>query len=160
MIKDKSPQFSFQMICLEDYVPKDHLLRKIDRHIDFSFIRELTEDLYCADNGRPAVHPVSLFKMLFIGYLFGIRSERRLVQELEVNLAYRWFIGYDLDEGIYGVAGYRRPVHRGDGMFYPRGYRYDRGSDSYTCPGGQELTLSTIDRRGYRGYRYLYSSTG
>ena len=88
------------MICLEDYVPKDHLLRKIDRYIDFSFIEDLTHDLYCHDNGRPAIHPISLFKMLFIGYLFGIRSERRLVQEIEVNLAYRWFIGYDLDDKI------------------------------------------------------------
>lgn len=100
MIKHKPPQYAFQMICLEDYVPKDHLLRKIDRYIDFSFIEDLTHDLYCHDNGRPAIHPISLFKMLFIGYLFGIRSERRLVQEIEVNLAYRWFIGYDLDDKI------------------------------------------------------------
>ena len=78
MIKHKSPQYAFQMICLEDYVPKDHLLRKIDRYIDFSFIEDLTHDLYSHDNGRPAIHPISLFKMLFIGYLFGIRSERKL----------------------------------------------------------------------------------
>lgn len=100
MLKKRSPQYKFQMINLEDLVPEDHLLRKIDKYIDFSFIEDLTYDLYSHDNGRPALDPVVLFKMLFIGYLFGIRSERRLVQEINVNLAYRWFIGFDLDEKI------------------------------------------------------------
>lgn len=100
MLKKHSSQYKFQMINLEDLVPEDHLLRKIDKYIDFSFIEELTYDLYSHETGRPALDPVVLFKMLFIGYLFGIRSERRLVQEINVNLAYRWFIGFDLDEKI------------------------------------------------------------
>ncbi len=100
MLKKHSNQYKFQMINLEDLVPQDHLLRKIDQYIDFSFIEGLTYDLYSHETGRPALDPVVLFKMLFIGYLFGIRSERRLVQEINVNLAYRWFIGFDLDEKI------------------------------------------------------------
>lgn len=100
MLKPRKSQFKFQMVLLEDLVPQDHLLRKIDKYIDFSFIDELTRDLYCSDNGRPALDPVVLFKMLFIGYIFGIRSERRLVQEIEVNIAYRWFVGFDLDEKV------------------------------------------------------------
>lgn len=100
MLKSRNTQFKFQMVLLEDLVPKNHLLRKIDKYIDFSFIDELTRDLYCSDNGRPALDPIVLFKMLFVGYIFGIRSERRLVQEIEVNIAYRWFVGFDLDDKI------------------------------------------------------------
>jgi len=89
-------QLGMEFVCIEELVPQDHLLRKIDKVIDFEFILEKVKDLYCADNGRPAVDPVVLFKMLFIGYLFGIRSERQLIREIEVNLAYRWFIGIGL----------------------------------------------------------------
>lgn len=76
------------MVHIENLVPQDHLLRKTNKYIDFSFIRDLTRELYCQDNGRPALDPVILFKMLFIGYLFGIRSERQLVKYIEVNVAY------------------------------------------------------------------------
>jgi transposase len=88
------------MVTLEELVPKDHLLRLIDRYIRFDFIREQTAHLYCADNGRPAIDPVRLFKMLFIGYLFGIRSERQLVREIQVNVAYRWFLGLRLTDRV------------------------------------------------------------
>ena len=89
-----------EFVCIEELVPKDHLLRKIDKVIDFEFIRDKVKDLYCADNGRPAVDPVVLFKMLFLGYLYGVRSERQLVREIQVNVAYRWFIGYGLTDKI------------------------------------------------------------
>lgn len=88
------------MVTLEELVPADHLLRLIDRYIRFDFIREKTAHLYCADNGRPALDPVRLFKMLFIGYLFGIRSERQLMREIEVNVAYRWFLGLRLTDKV------------------------------------------------------------
>lgn len=93
-------QIGMEFVCIEELVPKDHLLRKIDRVVDFDFIRYKVKDLYCADNGRPAVDPVVLFKMLFLGYLFGVRSERQLVREIQVNVAYRWFIGYGLSDKI------------------------------------------------------------
>ena len=96
----REAQNEIEVVMLEQLVPQDHLLRKIDKYIDFSFIRELTKDLYCHTNGRPAVDPVVLFKMLFIGYLYGIRSERQLVKDIEVNLAYRWFLGYSITEKI------------------------------------------------------------
>lgn len=88
------------MVTLEQLVPKDHLLRLLDQHIRFDFIRAATQHLYCENNGRPAIDPVVLFKMLFIGYLFGIRSERRLVKEIEVNVAYRWFLGFRLTDKV------------------------------------------------------------
>jgi transposase len=97
MLKERSRiQSELELICIEELVPADHLLRKIDKTINFSFIYKKVEPLYCAHNGRPPVDPVRLFKMLFIGYLFGIRSERRLEQEIKVNTAYRWFLGLGL----------------------------------------------------------------
>jgi len=89
-----------EFVSIEELVPKDHLLRKIDKVIDFGFIRERVKDLYCADNGRPAIDPVVLFKMLFIGYLYGSRSERQLVRDIQVNVAYRWFLGFGLTDKI------------------------------------------------------------
>ncbi len=101
MLKPPSPtQYELEIVTLEQLVPKDHLLRLIDRHIAFDFIRERTAHLYSADNGRPAVDPELLFKMLFIGYLFGIRSERQLVREIQVNVAYRWFLGLRLTDKV------------------------------------------------------------
>ena len=101
MLKTPTPfQHELEMVTLEQLVPKDHLLRLIDRHIQFDFIRERTARLYSADNGRPAIDPVTLFKMLFIGYLFGIRSERQLMREIEVNVAYRWFLGMRLTDKV------------------------------------------------------------
>jgi transposase len=89
-----------EFVSIEELVPTDHLLRKIDKVIDFGFIRERVKDLYCADNGRPAIDPVVLFKMLFIGYLYGTRSERQLVRDIQVNVAYRWFLGFGLTDKI------------------------------------------------------------
>ncbi len=77
-------------------VPKDHLLRRIDRAVDFSFIYQLVEDSYCADNGRPSLDPVMLVKIPMIQCLFGIRSMRQTIKEIEVNVAYRWFLGLTL----------------------------------------------------------------
>lgn len=101
MIKENdSAQQKLEMVYIENLVPKNHLLRKITEHINFSFIRELTKEFYCLDNGRPGIDPIVLFKMLLIGYVFGIRSERRLVEEIEVNIAYRWFLGFSLTDKI------------------------------------------------------------
>ena len=88
------------MVTLSSLVPSDHLLRKIDALIDFSFIHDRVAHLYSADNGRPALDPVLLFKMLFVGYLFGIRSERQLMREIEVNVAYRWFLQLRLTDKV------------------------------------------------------------
>ena len=91
-------QQGMELIILEQLVPQDHLLRKIDRSIDFSFIRRLCAPLYSANLGRPAIEPEVLFRMLFVGYLYGIRSERRLEEEVNYNMAYKWFCGLNLTE--------------------------------------------------------------
>jgi len=89
-----------QVVDLEALVPKDHLLRKIDRAIDFNRIYEMVEHLYCEDNGRPSVDPVVLVKIVLIQHLFGIRSLRQTAQEVDMNIAYRWFLGFDLSTKI------------------------------------------------------------
>jgi len=92
------------MVTLEELVPADHLLRKIDASVDFSFIHDVTAPHYCADNGRPPLDPTLMFKALFIGYLFGVRSERQLVREIEVNVAYRWFLGLRLTDKVFDAS--------------------------------------------------------
>ena len=77
-------------------VPEELLLRKVDRGINFDRIYGFVEQYYCPDNGRPAVDPVVLCKMVFIQHLFGIPSLRRTVEEINVIVAYRWFLGFDL----------------------------------------------------------------
>ena len=85
-----------QMVSIDQLVPKDHLLRKIDSCIDFSFIYDLVEDKYCPDNGRPSIDPVTLIKIPLIQYMYGIKSMRQTIKEIEVNMAYRWFLGLDV----------------------------------------------------------------
>lgn len=101
MLKTPSPQqHQLEMVTLEELVPKDHLVRKVDAAIDFEFIRAEVEHLYCKDNGRPPIDPVRLFKIMILGYLFGVPSERRLMQEIQVNVAYRWFLRMGLTEKV------------------------------------------------------------
>ena len=83
-----------KIVCLEDLVPDDHLLRKIEKAVDFEEIYPMVEKYYCGDNGRPAVDPVVLVKIVLIWHLFGIRSLRQTLKEIAVNLAYRWFLGF------------------------------------------------------------------
>jgi transposase len=83
-----------QMTSPEILVPADHLLRKIDRAVDFSKVYGIVEHLYCEDNGRPAADPAVLVKMVLIQHLYGIRSLRQTVKEIDMNIAYRWFLGY------------------------------------------------------------------
>lgn len=96
--EDNRKQISF--CCMDDLVPKGHILRKIEKAIDFSFIYDLVKDKYSEDTGRPSIDPVVLFKIVFIQYLFGIRSMRQTIKEIEVNAAYRWFLGYDWNDPV------------------------------------------------------------
>ena len=99
--KDRTGQRQIKFLCLEDLVPQDHLLRDIDRAIDFKFIYDEVKGLYGESVwGKPGIDPVCLFKIVFIQYIFGIRSMRQTIKEIEVNTAYRWFIGYDIGETI------------------------------------------------------------
>ena len=80
--KDKKERNQLEFVSVEALVPEDHLLRKIDAAVDFNKIYDFVEDLYCADNGRPSIDPVVLFKMTLIQHIFGIPSLRRTAEEV------------------------------------------------------------------------------
>src|SRR4249920_1946746 len=86
----------FYGFSLERHVPNDHLLRKIDRFVDLSAVRAHLEPYY-SEIGRPSIDPELMIRMLIVGYCFGVRSERRLCEEVHLNLAYRWFCRLGLD---------------------------------------------------------------
>jgi len=89
-----------QFLCMDDMVPQDHLLRLIDKAINWNFIYDLVEDKYSQSNGRPSMDPVTLIKIPFIQYLYGIKSMRQTCKEIEVNVAYRWFLGLDMMDKV------------------------------------------------------------
>ena len=91
MTKIENQQIEMHLITIEDLVPTDHFLRKVNAIIDFSFIYDEVENMYCHNNGRPSIDPAVLIKFLLIGFLYGINSERRISEEIQVNMAYRWF---------------------------------------------------------------------
>lgn len=100
----------FACVQLEQMIPRDHILRRIQDVIDFSFIDRLTAGLY-SPMGRPSVPPQVLVRMLVIGYLQGITSERRLCQEVHLNLAYRWFCGLSLEDKVPDHSTFSKNRH-------------------------------------------------
>ena len=100
MTEHKNLQLEFCCVTVEDLVPKEHFLRKLESAVDFSFIYDEVRPFYCTNNGRPSIDPVVLVKYLLIGYLYGIESERRIEQEIQVNMAYRWFIGLNIADHV------------------------------------------------------------
>src|SRR5919106_229182 len=86
-------------ICLEDLVPADNFYRQVEQRLDLRFVRELVTELY-SNIGRASIDPVVFFKLQLIAFFEGIRSERQLMETVNLNLAHRWFIGYDLDERV------------------------------------------------------------
>ena len=98
--KGQKNRNSVEMVNIDMLVPEDHLLRKIDAAIDFTKIYGFVEDLYSQDTGRPSVDPVVLFKIVLIQHIYGIPSLRRTLEDIRMNLAYRWFLGYGITDPI------------------------------------------------------------
>lgn len=96
--KEQSRTTQAEVFIVEEFVPQDHLLRKIDAAVDFTHIYDFVEELYCGNNGRPGVDPVVLFKMVLIQHLYGIPSLRKTAEDVRMNVAYRWFLGYMMNE--------------------------------------------------------------
>lgn len=97
--RNNAKEFGFLLGTIEEYVPYNHLVRKLEDAIDWNFIYGKVKSLY-SEFGRPSIDPVILFKMIFINYSFGINSMRKTCEEIKVNLAYRWFLGISLDEAV------------------------------------------------------------
>src|SRR5262244_2579482 len=89
----------FYSFDLDKHIPADHLLRGIDQFLDFSQLRQRLEPFY-SHTGRPSIDPELMIRMLLVGYCFGIRSERRLCEEVHLNLAYRWFCRLGLEDPV------------------------------------------------------------
>lgn len=100
----------FYEFSLECHVPQDHLLRSIDRFVDLNSIRAHLTEFY-SHTGRPSVDPELLIRMLLVGYCFGIRSERRLCEEVHLNLAYRWFCRLDLSDRVPDHSTFSKNRH-------------------------------------------------
>ena len=100
----------FYDVCLEKLVPPDHLVRKLDAVLDLSWVsRELAP--YYSYTGRPSIDPELILRMLIVGYVFAIRSERQLCSEVQVNMAYRWFCGLGLEDAIPDHSVFSRARH-------------------------------------------------
>lgn len=115
MFHKENPDYNRMQVgfyTLDDLVPEDHLLRQIDRVIDFSFIYDLVEDTYSHETGRPSLDPVMVIKIPLIQCLFGIHSMRQTIKEIEVNVAYRWFLGLTLDDKVPHFTTYGKNYSR------------------------------------------------
>jgi transposase len=106
----KKEQKLFYYLRPENLIPEDHILRFIERYVDFSFIRPRVEHLY-SDTGRPSVDPDVMMRMLLVGYLFGITSERRLCDEVGMHVGYRWFVGLALDDRVPDHSTFSKNRH-------------------------------------------------
>ena len=100
----------FYDFCLDDHVPSDHILRSIDRHLDLDDVRQALKPFY-SSTGRPSIDPELMIRMLIAGYCMGIRSERRLCEEVHLNLAYRWFCRLGLDEKVPDHSTFSKNRH-------------------------------------------------
>ena len=109
--ENKRQEPMFHYIRIEDMVPENHLLRLVDKYIDFSFIRKKVKHLY-SHTGRPSIDPEVLLRMLIIGYLYGITSERRLCEEAKMHIGYRWFIGSTLEDKVPDHSTFSKNRHQ------------------------------------------------
>ena len=96
--REKQERGVVELVDTESLVPEDHLLRKVDKAVDFGKLYEIVEPLYSAEEGRPSIDPVVLFKILLLQHLDGIPSLRGTLRRAQTDVAYRWFLGYTLNE--------------------------------------------------------------
>ncbi len=98
--QDRWREDIFVACPLRDLVPDDHVLKRVDRVLDLSWLREEVADCYCSDNGRPSIDPEAALRLMLAGFFAGIIHDRKLMREAQVNLAMRWFAGYRLHEQL------------------------------------------------------------
>ncbi len=93
---------------LKDLIPDDHILKRVDKILDLSWLRKEVEDCYCLDNGRPGIDPEAAVRLMLAGFFQGIVLDRKLMREAQVNIAIRWFAGYRLDEELPDPSSFTR----------------------------------------------------
>ena len=98
--RGKNERGVIEIVSTEDLVPQEHLLRKVDKAVDFRRLYEIVEPLYSEEEGRPSIDPVVLFKIVLLQHLDGLASLRGTLRRAETDIAYRWFLGYTLNEEL------------------------------------------------------------
>ena len=120
-MQSKRDQLDYGMMLLpslEEFIPEDHYLRRLNRVLDLDFVHEAVRDRYCQDNGRPSVDPEVVIRLFLLQAIEGISSVRRLMQRVHVDLAFRWFIGYQVEEKLPDHSTLSRALDRfGDEVF-------------------------------------------
>jgi transposase len=116
--KDRVQSRMMLLPPLEEFIPEDHHIRRLNRVLDLGFIHEAVREHYCQDNGRPSIDPEVIIRLFLLQAIEGIGHVRDLLRQVAVNLAYRWFIGYDLDEKLPDHSTLSRALDRfGDEVF-------------------------------------------
>lgn len=117
-MKDQRQSRMMLLPSLETFIPDDHPLRRLNRVLDLSFVHEAVREHYCQNNGRPSIDPEVIIRLFLIQAIDGIPYVRDLMRHVQVNLAYRWFIGYDLDEKLPDHSTLSKSLNRfGDEIF-------------------------------------------
>lgn len=101
-----------EFTCLEEMVPDDHFLRKIENAIDFDFIHKLTKEYYSPIHGRPCLDTVILFKIILLNFLVGKNSIRAILEDTKVNMAYRWFLGISIKDNVPNFSTFSQNYRR------------------------------------------------
>lgn len=116
--KDTSQQRMLLLPPLEQFVPADHRLKRLNQVLDLSFVHEAVRDHYCQTNGRPSIDPEVLVRLFLLQAIENLPEVRELMRQVQVNLAYRYFIGYELDEKLPDHSTLSKALDRfGDGLF-------------------------------------------
>ncbi len=123
----------FYTFNLDDHVPANHLLRGIDQFLDLSELHQHLAPHY-SHTGRPSIDPALIIRMLVVGYCFGIRSERRLCEEVHLNLAYRWFCRLGLEDPVPDHSTFSKNRH---GRFRDNDTLQKKGTDLFSARLGQ-----------------------
>jgi transposase len=124
MLGQKEQRFTQHVVSLAQLVPQAPFYRQLEARLDLSFVYDLVKDSSAPAMGRPSIDPIVFFKLQLIMFFEGIRSERQLMELVNLNLAYRWYIGYDLNEAVpdhsslskmrdrYGLVVFKRCFER------------------------------------------------
>jgi hypothetical protein len=160
--KSEEKRNQIQMFCIEDLVPKDHMLRKIERAIDWNFIYELVEEKYSLDNGRQCIkHGLVKPKEVFVDatHVKACANNKKITTEIvkQEALFYEEQLEKEINfdrkkHGIKPLLPYKRPQTK-KGYFKKYDYAYDEYFDCYICPNNKILKYSTTNREGYREYK-------
>jgi len=144
MMGEKNAQQAlFYYFNMADMIPENHILRLINKYVDFSFIRDKVRHLY-SDMGRPSIAPEVLIRMLLIGYLYGISSERKLCEEVRMHIGYRWFVGLDMNEEVPDHSTFSKNRHgrfKESGVFQEIFDEIVRQCMSHGLVSGKHLTV-------------------